>query len=469
VPRIRPPPPHRRFKPSAPASISSRPSRRNRQRQEAEQKLDEKITTDSLRKETAEKSQFITAEGFTAGYSDNRFIIQSDDGNFKLRPWAHLQFRGVWTDRQGFQGSKANPEDQFDSGFEIRRMKIGADGNLFSPDFTYFFNWATVRSSGNSTVKSSTGATVGTVSNGLGGVPLLEEAWVKYHIPTTPFYVKAGQIHDPLLHEEYIGSRYQQATEFSLTCSYFTNKDAFTEAVTFIYDPQSNIRTEVGVNHGMRSANTNFLSYPDNGSFNQFNYGFAGRVEYKVMGRWKDYNQIGAVGTKEPVLVFGLGADYSERGHAGQLVAAADALYGDQNGLNFYGALLDRYTTHNFGAYTASATGASIVTPDPAVAGQHTNEYAAMFEMGYNFDQHVEPFFRYEYMKLQGTPANSRNYIQAVTGGVNYFFYGHRLKLTAQAIWLPDGTPLDENAGDVLVQSNGKSEVTFVTQLQLLL
>ena len=230
-----------------------------------------------------------------------------------------------------------------DTGFEVRRAKFGVDGNLFSPDFTYFFNWATSRTSSNATVSGATPSTAGgavTVSNNLGGVPLLEEAWVKYHIPSTDFYIKAGQIHDPLLHEEYIGSRYQQATEFSLTCSYFTNKDAFTEAVTVIYDPNADIRAEAGVNHGLRSANTNFFSYADNGSFNQFDFGVAGRVEYKFFGRWKDYGQIGAVGTKEPLLVVGAGRRlFRSRGHAGQTVAVMDVMYADQTGFNCYGGL----------------------------------------------------------------------------------------------------------------------------------
>src|SRR6201999_2157053 len=141
-------------------------------------------------------------------------------------------------------GIPRSPEDQVDSGFEMRRMRFGFDGNMFSPDLTYMINWATVRTSGNVNVTSSTGSTkgttIGTVSNSLGGVPLLEEAWVRYHIPTTPFFIKAGQIKDPVLHDQIVSSRYQQSAERSLTGDIFTNGDAFTEGVTFIYDPDTN-------------------------------------------------------------------------------------------------------------------------------------------------------------------------------------------------------------------------------------
>jgi hypothetical protein len=443
------------------------------QRQLAEQKLEAKITADELSKDAAKAdNHFLTAEGFTAGYSDNRFVIQSADGNFVWRPWMHLQFRDVVEDRSDKLGTGSHISDEVDNGFEVRRLKLGFDGNMFSPDFTYFFNWATSRNSSNATVNgatpSATGGTV-TVSNNLGGVPILEEAWVKYHIPTTPYFIKLGQIKDPVLHDQITSSRYQHSAERSLTADIFANGDAFTEGVTFIYDAGQSLRVEAGINHGMRSANTNFLDYPNNGGFNAFDYGLAGRAEWKFFGRWKDYGQVGAVDTKHPLLVVGTGFDYSERGRDGQLVAVADAMYGDQTGLNFYGAFVDRYTTHNFGAYTQSGTGASIITPDPAVAGKSTNEYSILLEGGYIIDHKIEPFARYEFMHLQGDAAGSHNWINVVTSGVNYYFHGHRVKLTLQAMWLPQGLPFDDGASDELASPGGHNEIDFEAQLQLLL
>ena len=444
------------------------------QRLETERKLDEKATSERAFKGCRSlRDQFLSAEGFTAGYSDGKFLIQSEDGAFQLHPWAHFQFRGVVNQRNDHQGIPTAPEEETDSGVEVRQLRVGDDRNMFSPDLTYFANWATQRTSSSTNVTSTTGTTkgtvIGTVSNSLGGGLVLQQAWVKYHIPTSPFYIKAGQMKDPVLHEQIVDTRFQQGAERSIAADIFVNGDAFTEGATFIYDPNTDIRAEAGINHGMRGANTNFLSYPNNGGFNQFNYGFVGRVDYKFMGQWKDYTQMGGVGVKDRLLVIGSGADYSERGHDGQLVAAADATYVDPSGLNLYGEFLDRYTTHNFGYYIQSATGASINAGDPAVAGKPTNEYAVVLEAGYLFDQHWEPFGRYEYMRLQGTPAGSRNYIQAIAGGVNYYFYGHRLKVTGEVKWLPEGLPFDDTSNDVLANTNGKSEVSFVAQLQLIL
>ena len=429
--------------------------------QEAQQRQQESALQ-STQLEADRHSRLFDATDITAGYKDNRFFIQSDDGKFVWRPWIHMQFRDVTLWRQDF---KAKGDDDTENGFEMRRLRFGFDGNLFSPDLTYFFNWATVRANGTANVTNSAGTKIGTVSNNLGGAPLLEEAWMKFNFHDTPFFVKAGQIKDPLLHDQIVSSRYQHGIERSLTGDIFANGDAFTEAATFIYDPKDWVRTEVGVNHGLRSANTNFFGPPTNG----FNYGVAGRAEFKAFGRWQDYAQVGGVEIKEPLLVFGLGTDYSERGHAGQTVAVADAQYAVPNGFNFYGAFVDRYTTHNFGIYTQSPTGASIGTPDPAVANHPTNEYSVMGEVGYVFNNHVEPYFRYEYMRLQGTAAGSQNYVQAITGGVNIFFYGNRLKLTPEIIYLPKGIPIDDGPSDVFTSAKGKGEIMGEVQLQLLL
>ena len=141
----------------------------------------------------------------------------------------------------------------------------------------------------------------------------------------------------------------------------------------------------------MRSANTNFLDYPNNGSFNAYDFGVAGRAEFKAFGRWQDYDKMGAVARKNRCWCSASRADYSERGRDGQVVAAADAMYAEPHGLSLYGGFLDRYTTHNFGIYTQGVGGASITAP-AAVAGNATNEYAVVGQAGYLLDGHWEPF-----------------------------------------------------------------------------
>lgn len=432
------------------------------QQAEAYRQAQQKETAEQVAADADRHSSLMAIDSsFTGGYEDNRFVIRSADGNFVFRPWSHIQFRSVTLDRQDF---KADGNDNMDNGFEMRRLKLGFDGNLFSPDFNYFFNWATNRSASTVSVNDSSGTKIGSASVPVGGALILEEGWVKYHFHDTPFYVKAGQIKDPLLHEQIVSSRYQQSAERSLSADVFANGDAFTHGVTVIYDPSSWLRMEAGLTDGMRSADTNFQDYKTN----NYDYGFAGRAEFKVMGQWKDYSQVGGVGTKEPLLVFGVGGDYSERGDSSQTVGVADVMYVDPHGLNVYASVIDRYTNHNFGFPGQTLASASFGTPSAAVANTSTNEYSFLFQAAYLVDQKWEPFGRYEYMHVAGTPAGSHNYINVITGGVNYYFVGHRAKLTVELQYLPNGVPFDDSSNDVLT-NNGNGEFSGVVQFQLLL
>jgi len=143
-------------------------------------------------------------------------------------------------------------------------------------------------------------------------------------------------------------------------------------------------------------------------------------------------------------------------------------MYADQNGLMVYGEFVDRYTTHNFGYYTQTAQGASINAGDPAVAGKPTNEYSCLIEAGYLIAEHFEPFARYEFMHLQGTPVGSKNWIQDITGGVNWWIQGHSLKVTGEVMYLPQGLPFDDTPTDELASPH-HAELVFEAQLQLLL
>ena len=430
-----------------------------KRRQDA-QKQHEASALNSVLNDADRKSRLFDEGALTAGYKDHRFFIQSEEGDFVWRPWLHLQLRYVGSDRQD---NKPTGNDELDQGFEIRRIRFGFDGNLFGPDFTYFVNWATVRASGGAT---SGGQSVAIASNNLGGVPVLEEAWTKYHFHDTPFFVWSGQIKDPVSHDQQISSRYFHGPERTLIGDIFLNGDAFTEGATFIYDPAKDFRAQAGVNHGLRSANTNFFDFPTQ---NAFDFGVVGRAEYKVFGRWSDFGQIGAIETKEPLLVFGLGADSSQRGHATQTVAALDAYYSHPAGFSFYGQLVDRYTTHNFGIAIQSPTGANIVAPPPSVANRPTNEFGVSGEVGYVFNNFIEPYGRIEYLHLAGTAAASDNWVQVYSAGVNFYFQGNRLKLTPQIMYLPRGIPIDDGPNDVFATKPGKGEIVGEIQLQYLL
>jgi hypothetical protein len=428
----------------------------------SQQEID--ATVDRVLADANHRSQLLTDGGFTAGFDHNRFFIGTADGNYLLRPWIHVQVRQSTAFRDHQQPGGG---DDTQNGFEIRRARLGFDGNLFTPDFTFNIDWATYR--GNSTATAtgtlSTGATgsIGTVSQGNGGLPVLEEAWAKYNFHDTPWAIRVGQIHDPLDHEAIIGSKYR-APEVSLTGDIFANTDTFTQGATLIYDPHAAFRFEGGVTDGIRAANTNFEDTPNNGI--DYDWGVAARGEYKVMGNWSDYNQLTALGDKDPLLVFGLGLDNSQGGRDDQFAHTLDMQYADPSGLMVYGSYFGRYTNYNKGIPNGAPTSTSFGTPGNP--GKDTYEYSLLGQVAYLFDQKWEPYARYEHLYLQGTPAASKDNVNEVSLGVNYYWFGHNAKLTGQMMYLPNGIPVNDDSNDVLL-SNGHQEVVFIAQFQFLL
>ena len=90
-----------------------------------------------------------------------------------------------------------------------------------------------------------------------------------------------------------------------------------------------------------------------------------------------------------------------------------------------------------------------------------------MIQAGLLIDKHVEPFGRFEYLRLRGTATTAKNFIPVVTGGVNYYFFGHGAKLTAQATYLPHGIPIDDTGSDILALPSARGELVGIVQFQL--
>lgn len=433
-------------------------------KQAALQAESQKKTVDSVDTDAAEHSKmFDSDEGITAGHANGRFFIQSDDGNFVLRPWIHIQVRDTTMDRQQFL---AHGGDDVQNGIELRRARLGFDGNLFTPDFTYFINWATYRGNSSLTVKNSAGANVGTTTSPVGGLPVLEEAWILYHFHDTPWSIHVGQMHDPLDHENIVGSKYRQP-EASLQGDIFGNTDTFTQAITAIYDTKEAWRAEGGLTDGIRAANTNFEDAPNNGT--EYDGGVAGRVEYKYMGEWRDYSQLSAYHNHADLLVFGTGIDYSWGvSRFASLSHTLDVQYGGTNGWFLYACYFGRYTTDNQGIPNGGPVSTSFGGSGPDL-GKDTYEPSIDVLVAYNIPgTNFEPFGRYEYLYLKGTPTGSRNDVHDISVGMNYYMYGQNLKLTGMLTYLPNGIPISDDSADIEV-SNNKQEIVFLTQVQLLL
>lgn len=399
-----------------------------------------------------ERRQSLEMNPLTAGWDPAKgFVIRSDDGNFLLHPWAFIQVRDATNYRRG--GATGKGTDSTDTGLELPRIKLVFDGNMFSPDFTYQFIWAT----------STEGAAAPT-----GGYLFLQDAWGRYHIPNTPFAVRAGNIRDPFDHEQILYATRSLTPERSIVNNVMINGDDIVKGVTFAYgfdtahpdDTPSPVRLEAGYTGGMRNTDTSFVGYPTNPA----TWGAAGRVDFKFFGRWLDYTQFTAMGDKEPLLVAGVGADYTESGNTRQFSHVADVQFDLPDSLSFYAAYMGRYTTSNSGP---PGTNGAQTTP-----GVYPDTYDSTIraQAGYLLAHHFEPFARYEYLhfsNIELPKGSAHDTIQDLTLGFNYYFVGHRMKITGAASYLPDGSPFANTQSDLL--AGRRNQVIIQAQFQLMI
>ena len=402
------------------------------QHQQVTTSTDLQATVDQLQADAAERSKFVSLDTLSVGYSEERgLLLQSRDGRFLLHAGLLMQFRNETT---YVESGKSNDTD-IQNGFELRRMKISFDGNAFGQDLTHRFISAFDRHNGNLA---------------------LEDAWARYHIPSTSLYVRAGQIRDPLDHEQLIYAPYLLASERSLTDSLFAGGEGIVQGVTLGFDNNGPIRTEGGITDGLRSVNTNYEDFPNAGI--PADWGAVGRVECKAFGDWRNYSAFSSLTAKDPLLVFGAAMDYTESGDTGQLTPVADVQYNAPSGASLYGAYLGRYVSNNDGTLGsnggATGNGATFDTYDQTLRVQ----------AGYLVNPRFEPFVRYEYLQFDRNevPATStHSFINQISAGLNYYVVGERVRFTGEVSYLPNGSPVaDDDASGVLI-SNSSCEWIF--------
>jgi hypothetical protein len=408
------------------------------QGQASTRERDEHETADQVIRDADRRSAMLDMSDVTAGYRrDLGFFIRSDDGNFLLHPWAFIQIRYAANYREKATATASDTQN----GFELPRMKFILDGNVFSPDLTYQFIWATSDTTGN-----------------LG----LQDAWARYHIPDTPFAVRGGQIRDPVDHEQIMYATHSLTPGRSIVNNVLLNGDDIVKgvSVSYGYDGDYPFRTEIAFTSGERNFDTTFQQFPTNPA----SWGAAGRFEFKVMGDWNDYTQFTGLHNKEPLLVFGAGFDYTEAGDTGQFTQVADVQYTIPNGLSLYAAYLGRYVSNNGGNPTTNG-GSTGPGPFP-----DTYDASVRLMAAYLIEERWEPFARFEWINFDSRelPPGTQHIVYDLTAGFNYYFYGHRAKFSSAVSYLPNGSPVNATIDDVLA-SNGGNQVILQVQFQLIL
>jgi len=455
--------------------------------QEAQQEAAEK---QAVLDDAQKHSQLIPDGLLGSGFDPNTgFVIRSSDGAFSLRPGFNFDFRDMTSVRQRIPAGVPSPDaditgvtgNNTQSGFDVSRMRFILSGN-YTKALDYYIQF-----------QDDQGSTFG-----------LYDAYGTLHLGQSPFSIKFGQFKDPVFHERLISDSALLAVDRTLLESFYGGgPTSRVQGAALVYD-KDRLRAQIALHDGYNSINTKFFDSasastpPLASTLDNIppNFGTSGRVEYMVIGNrtpkfnpFTEYDgQFSAQGDRQNILVLGAAADYTQAGRNNLILHTVDAQFDSTSGLSLYGAYLGSYRSfpHANPASTTAAPNTSL-TPlyNYGVATTAGNYYdpGFMLQAGYLVTPKFEPFVRYDYTLLangsvltavtaaspvseKAGPGINHSDVQEFTAGANYYLEGQHLKFTVDASYLPNGSPVDQDALGILTD-NGHSEFVVRVQFQI--
>lgn len=360
----------------------------------------------------AETRTSFQSDATLAGYEPGKgAFIRSADGRYSLRISGQMQIRYVANDAGGRPGAY---------GFQLRRAKVAFSGNVIDETWTYKFQGAFNRGSGN----LNTGNTANF---------LLEDAWVAKDFGDG-FSMKVGQFKAPWLQEDLVSSRRQLAVERSLLAGYFQQNHDRGLQLQWASD-RLRVRawTGNGVPTPFSGVANNITS--SNWNTNPAQYSFVARGEVRLgEAGWKEFEDFNNFRGRDAGVMLGVSGLYQRYNRSNTFGSAnattVSGVTGDVT-VNFGGASLFAY------AVWEHAEGA--VTPGSQALGTE-NPWGFLVQGGYFLTDDVEIFTRYEYGVL-GTSGSgptgggtiapyTDSRLNLVTVGANWFIAGNDLKMT---------------------------------------
>jgi len=387
------------------------------QQQQAANSKDVAATIDSVLRDAERRSQLMATMDGGAGY-DNGFYLRS--GDFELRPGVQFQFRNVTTytdegeDDDGTKGADEGGDEDFDNGFEVRRMKFELTGTAFTRDLQYAFVWATDRGTGSL---------------------ILEDAYVLYMF-SDAWGFRVGQFKDPVAHEELTSSKRQLAVDRSLANEVLSGGVTDrVQGVTIVhgnFSKDNPINLEFGLHDGLNTDNTDFTEAGSLG----WDFGMAARVDWKVFGDWRDYRDYTAKDNRGgSLLAFGAGVDWTQNGNSNIFHGAIDGHFETKDGFNISGAIYIRHSEFDSTGFDDDEDDAT--------------DWGAMVQAGILLGPSWELYGRLSLVDLDDTgddiDLSDEDEVYELTVGVNYYLGNngsavHRAKVTVDVSWLPEGT-----------------------------
>jgi hypothetical protein len=385
------------------------------------------------------------------GWDGSQFIFRSQDGNFSFHPGLVVDFRNDTSYRASVPAKGGGSEvgiGGYDTqnGFDVARLRLLADGTLFH-QVSYFIQF-----------QDDQGSTFN-----------VYDANLSYKFDDSPFSIKVGQFKDPVWHERNVSEANLMAVDRTLVEYYLGGgQGSRVQGAALNYDA-GRFRGQLVAHDGDNSINTKFFNLGGvAGGVGGFSgvtptdYGFSGRSELMLIGDrtkefnpFNEYDQFTSYKARQSILVIGGGADYSQGGSNDLLLHSVDLQYNNPDGFAAYAAYLGTYRN---------------IKTNQGVAPGHYYDEGFVVQASWVFGK-FEPFARYDWTHFDPSSTTAvtalrSHVLQEVTVGANYYLYGQKLKLTADASLLPDGSPGDSDVLGVLKDS-GHTEFVARFQVQL--
>lgn len=377
----------------------------------------------------------LLADGMTAGHDGKNFFLGSADGNFRMNISGIMQVRYVANSRDNAL------DDDFKTGFQLRRTKVKFEGNIISPKVFYAVQLAANRDTA--------------------GVEL-DLATIGYQL-TDNVRVDAGRYKDPFLREEFTTASRQLAVERSLVNAIYTAN--YVDGVKFEADAGDLLKLYLSINDGVRSGDPGGIG--NDFASDTTDFAVTARADARLAGEWSQFRDF-AAWAGEPIGVFVGAALHYEITETGDMQIAAPGVDNfisyvvdgslETAGLNLYGAFMGRH----------------VELVETAVAGSF-DDFGALLQAGYMIiPDKFEPFVRYEWI----SPDDARGFddMSLVTIGANYYFKKHSAKFTTDLIWALDelngfafSSPTSRTGLGLLPDAPGQNnQIVLRMQFQLL-
>lgn len=305
-------------------------------------------------------------------------------GNFQTRYYGNF----------GSDKLPAGSED-FANGFQMRRVRIGLEGQIGSKAWTYSLQGEFSRSTGSFN---------------------LVDTYGQYNMDNG-WSVRFGQFKLPLYREWLVSHTRQQTVERSVVNTVFGTD--YSQGVQAQYTADS-FRVTGAFSDGIRTTNTDFTDSTE------ADFALTGRVEYKWAGEWKQFDSHTSFKGSTFGGMVGGAIHYQDGGSTFNTTDASVLQY----------ALDATVSGDGWNAF-AQFVGRSI---DPAT-GPSQDDFGFIIQGGYLFTEQLEGFARYAGIVPDSSFTND-DLFNEFTFGANYYFIpnSNAVKFSADLVLAPQDT-----------------------------